>query len=81
MEAVVSESFGEPISAGAAPRTWDSGELTLRFDSGFDLGRTERLLQEARERGGRRVVLGQHLLTFDCAAPVMSQDVVAVSNA
>jgi len=53
MEAVVSENFGEPISAGAAPRTGDSGELVLRFDSGFDLGRIERLLQETRERGGR----------------------------
>ncbi len=53
MEAAVSENFGEPISAGAAPRTVDSGELTLRFESGFDLGRIERLLQEARDRGGR----------------------------
>jgi glucose-6-phosphate dehydrogenase assembly protein OpcA len=52
MEATVSENFGEPISAGAAPRTWDSGELTVKFESGFDLGRIERLLQQARERGG-----------------------------
>jgi hypothetical protein len=48
----VSENFGEPISAGAAPRTWDSGELTLKFEGGFDLRRIERLLQQARERGG-----------------------------
>ena len=52
MEATVSEQFGEPISAGAAPRTWGSGELTLKFEDGFDLGRVERLLQQARERGG-----------------------------
>jgi glucose-6-phosphate dehydrogenase assembly protein OpcA len=50
MEATVSEYYGEPISAGAAPRAWD--ELTLKFESGFDLGRVERLLQHARERGG-----------------------------
>jgi len=46
VEAIVSENFGEPISAGAAPRSWDSGELTLKFDTGFDLRRIERLLQE-----------------------------------
>ncbi len=49
----MSENFGEPISAGAAPRTGDPGELTLKFQSGFDLARIERLLQDARERGGR----------------------------
>jgi len=49
----VSENYGEPISAGATARAGDPGELTLRFESGFDLPRIERLLQEARERGGR----------------------------
>ena len=52
MEAAVSEYFGEPISAGAAPRTRDSGELTLSFERAFDLVRIERLLQQARDRGG-----------------------------
>jgi glucose-6-phosphate dehydrogenase assembly protein OpcA len=52
MEAAVSEHFGEPISAGAAPRAWDSGELTLDFENGFDLAAIESLLQQARERGG-----------------------------
>jgi glucose-6-phosphate dehydrogenase assembly protein OpcA len=52
MEAAVSE-YGEPISAGARPH--DSGELTLRFEKAFDLGRIHRLLQEARERGGPAV--------------------------
>ena len=53
MEETVTESFGEPISAGALPHGVDPGELTVKFESGFDLARIERLLQEARERGGR----------------------------
>jgi glucose-6-phosphate dehydrogenase assembly protein OpcA len=51
MEAVVSENIGEPIPAGQAPHAWD--ELVMRFEQGFDLGRIQQLLQQARERGGQ----------------------------
>ena len=45
----MSEGYGEPISAGAAPH---GGDLTVQFEKGFDLGRIETLLRHARERGG-----------------------------
>ena len=43
------EGYGEPISAGEGLH---SGELTVQFDQGIDLGKIEALLQHARERGG-----------------------------
>ncbi len=46
----MTENYGEPISAGAAPREGD--ELVLKFDGGFDLRRIEQLLDQARDRGG-----------------------------
>jgi glucose-6-phosphate dehydrogenase assembly protein OpcA len=49
MEAIVSDAYGEPISAGESPH---AGELTIRFEKAFDLGRIEMLLRHARERGG-----------------------------
>ncbi len=49
MEAPVIEGYGEPISAGESTH---SGELTIRFDQGVDLGKVDALLQHARERGG-----------------------------
>ena len=49
MEEIVSDAYGEPISAGAAPH---AGELTVEFDKAFDLVRIETLLRQARERGG-----------------------------
>ncbi len=45
----MSENHGEPIPAGQAKIP---DELTLRFDSGFDLGRITQMLTAARERGG-----------------------------
>ncbi|HZX93090.1 MAG TPA: glucose-6-phosphate dehydrogenase assembly protein OpcA [Myxococcales bacterium] len=46
----MSEQYGEPIAAGAAPHP--AGELEVRFDRGVDLARIEQLLQQARDRGG-----------------------------
>lgn len=43
------DGYGEPISAGGSQH---SGELTVQFDKGVDLGKIEALLQHARERGG-----------------------------
>jgi glucose-6-phosphate dehydrogenase assembly protein OpcA len=45
----MSDAYGEPISAGESPH---GGELTARFEKGFDLGRIEMLVRRARERGG-----------------------------
>ena len=45
----MSENHGEPIPAGQAAAP---DELTIRFDTGFDLGRITQLLAVARERGG-----------------------------
>ena len=45
----MSDGYGEPISAGASLH---SGEFTVQFDKGVDLGKIEALLQHARERGG-----------------------------
>ena len=41
-------SVGEPIAAGQGGR----GELDVRFGAGFELGKVNKLLQEARERAG-----------------------------
>ena len=43
-------SMGEPIAGGQGARAWE--ELTIRFESGVDLGKIRSLLQEAKDHGG-----------------------------
>ncbi len=59
-------SVGEPIAAGQGAR----GELGIRFDDQVDLGKVQKLLQEARDRSGSA---GETISTLNLVAIYFSQ--------
>jgi len=60
-------TLGEPIAAGQGTRA----ELSIRFDDSFDLGKVQRLLQDARELAGSA---SETVSTLNLVAIYFSQD-------
>jgi glucose-6-phosphate dehydrogenase assembly protein OpcA len=59
-------THGEPIAAGQGAR----GELGIRFDHDFDVGKVQKLLQESRDRSGSA---GETISTLNLVAIYFSQ--------
>jgi glucose-6-phosphate dehydrogenase assembly protein OpcA len=64
MEAAV--TVGEPIAAGQGGR----GELSIRFDESFDIGKVQKLLEDARARAGSP---GETISTLNLVASYFSE--------